>query len=33
MQGRFVHLFEPVRDEALLGEIQAKVDAYWQSVG
>jgi hypothetical protein len=22
-----------VRDEALLGEIQAKVDAYWQSVG
>lgn len=32
-QGRFAHLFEPVRNEALLGEIQAKVDAYWRGVG
>jgi pyruvate ferredoxin oxidoreductase beta subunit len=28
-QGRFAHLFEPARDEALLAEIQARVDAYW----
>jgi pyruvate ferredoxin oxidoreductase beta subunit len=28
-QGRFRHLFEPVRNEALLREIQARVDAYW----
>jgi pyruvate ferredoxin oxidoreductase beta subunit len=28
-QGRFAHLFEPVREEALLAEIQARVDAYW----
>ncbi len=28
-QGRFRHLFEPRRNEALLGEIQARVDAYW----
>lgn len=32
-QGRFGHLFEPRRNEALLGEIQAKVDAYWRDVG
>jgi len=32
-QGRFRHLFEPARDEALLGEIQARVDAYWENVG
>ena len=31
-QGRFAHLFAPGRDEALLGEIQAKVDAYWAAV-
>jgi pyruvate ferredoxin oxidoreductase beta subunit len=31
-QGRFAHLFAPRRDEALLGEIQAKVDAYWAAV-
>jgi pyruvate ferredoxin oxidoreductase beta subunit len=29
-QGRFAHLFHPRRDEALLQEIQAKVDAYWE---
>ena len=28
-QGRFRHLFEPERNEALLAEIQARVDAYW----
>jgi pyruvate ferredoxin oxidoreductase beta subunit len=28
-QGRFAHLFAPERDEALLAEIQARVDAYW----
>ncbi|MCX7893834.1 MAG: thiamine pyrophosphate-dependent enzyme [Burkholderiales bacterium] len=32
-QGRFRHLFEPVRDDALIGEIQAEVDAYWRAVG
>jgi pyruvate ferredoxin oxidoreductase beta subunit len=31
-QQRFAHLFEPVRNEALLAEIQAGVDAYWQAV-
>jgi pyruvate ferredoxin oxidoreductase beta subunit len=30
-QGRFAHLFSPTRDEALLAELQAKVDAYWDS--
>lgn len=28
-QGRFSHLFKPKRDDALIGEIQARVDAYW----
>ncbi len=28
-QGRFAHLFAPERDEALIAEIQARVDAYW----
>jgi pyruvate ferredoxin oxidoreductase beta subunit len=32
-QQRFAHLFEPERDEVLLAEIQARVDAYWQEVG
>lgn len=32
LQGRFAHLFEPQRNEALLTEIQVKVDAYWESV-
>lgn len=31
-QGRFAHLFEPERNETLLGELQAKVDAYWEGV-
>lgn len=32
-QGRFAHLFAPARNEALLAEIQAGVDAYWAGVG
>ena len=32
-QGRFAHLFMPRRDETLIAEIQARVDAYWQAVG
>jgi pyruvate ferredoxin oxidoreductase beta subunit len=28
-QGRFRHLFEPVRNDAVIREIQARVDAYW----
>lgn len=31
-QGRFQHLFEPRRNDALLSEIQAEVDGYWQAV-
>lgn len=31
MQGRYRHLFEPKRNDALLGEIQAKVDRYWET--
>jgi pyruvate ferredoxin oxidoreductase beta subunit len=31
-QGRFAHLFQPERREAVLDEIQARVDAYWQGV-
>jgi pyruvate ferredoxin oxidoreductase beta subunit len=31
-QGRFAHLFAPERNEALIGEIQARVDAYWDTV-
>ena len=29
-QGRFAHLFQPQRNEALIAEIQARVDAYWE---
>jgi len=31
-QGRFRHLFAPQRDDALLAQIQARVDAYWADV-
>jgi len=31
-QGRFAHLFTPQRNEALIGEIQARIDAYWAGV-
>jgi pyruvate ferredoxin oxidoreductase beta subunit len=32
LQGRFAHLFYPRRNEALLAEIQARIDAYWEKV-
>jgi pyruvate ferredoxin oxidoreductase beta subunit len=32
LQGRFAHLFEPERNEAALAEIQAHVDADWESI-
>ena len=32
LQGRFTHLFEPHRNDAMLAEIQARVDAYWDGV-
>ena len=32
LPGRFAHLFAPQRDEALIDEIQARVDAYWEGV-
>jgi len=32
LQGRFKHLFEPVRDDFTLADIQAHVDAYWAEV-
>ncbi|MEJ2181592.1 MAG: pyruvate synthase, partial [Gammaproteobacteria bacterium] len=31
-QGRFKHLFQPQRDEAMIRKIQAKVDAYWNKL-
>ncbi|MGQ9688218.1 MAG: thiamine pyrophosphate-dependent enzyme [Desulfobaccales bacterium] len=32
-QGRFAHLFHPRRNEVLISELQAAVDAYWTGVG
>jgi pyruvate ferredoxin oxidoreductase beta subunit len=32
-QGRFAHLFHPSRDEAVLREIQGRIDAYWERAG
>jgi pyruvate ferredoxin oxidoreductase beta subunit len=32
LQGRFSHLFEPQRNEALITEIQEKVDRYWEDI-
>jgi len=32
-QGRFRHLFEPARQEAVIARIQADVDAYWARAG
>jgi len=32
LQGRFRHLFERVRRDDLIAEIQARVDAYWAGV-
>jgi pyruvate ferredoxin oxidoreductase beta subunit len=31
-QERFAHLFRPRRQDAVLGAIQARVDAYWDAV-
>jgi len=31
-QGRFAHLFEPQRNEALLQELQTRVDTYWADI-
>jgi pyruvate ferredoxin oxidoreductase beta subunit len=31
-QGRYAHLFAPVRNDALIGEIQGAVDQYWSAV-
>jgi pyruvate ferredoxin oxidoreductase beta subunit len=31
-QGRFRHLFEPTRQDAVLAEIQAEADRYWESL-
>ena len=32
LQGRFRHLFEPERNDAVIAEIQSRVDAYWSEV-
>ncbi len=32
LQGRFAHLFEPRRNDAMLAEIQRRVDRYWEAV-
>lgn len=32
LQGRYKHLFEPQKNDALIGEIQHKVDHYWNNV-
>ncbi len=32
-QRRFAHLFDPTRNDAVLAEIQARVDAYWAAQG
>lgn len=32
-QGRFAHLFSPARNDALIREIQSRVDHYWDRVG
>jgi len=31
-QGRFSHLFEPERNDALISELQSKIDKYWENV-
>jgi pyruvate ferredoxin oxidoreductase beta subunit len=32
VQGRFEHLFKPVRQEKVIQEIQKRIDDYWGSV-
>ncbi len=31
-QGRFAHLFSPVRNEAIINEIQQRIDNYWNII-
>jgi pyruvate ferredoxin oxidoreductase beta subunit len=31
-QGRFAHLFQPARNEALIRDIQTRVDDYWDEI-
>ncbi|MGR9114199.1 MAG: thiamine pyrophosphate-dependent enzyme [Gammaproteobacteria bacterium] len=31
-QGRFAHLFSPERNDAMIAEIQSRIDAYWVNV-
>jgi pyruvate ferredoxin oxidoreductase beta subunit len=31
-QGRFAHLFSPVRNEAIINEIQQRIDNYWNTI-
>jgi pyruvate ferredoxin oxidoreductase beta subunit len=32
-QGRFAHLYKPVRNDKIIAEIQTAVDTYWQAAG
>jgi pyruvate ferredoxin oxidoreductase beta subunit len=32
LQGRFAHLFTPQADPAIVADIQARVDSYWDKV-
>ena len=32
MQGRFKHLFSPVRNDAMIAEIQQRIDDYWKNI-
>ncbi|MDD1642415.1 MAG: hypothetical protein LUQ29_04020, partial [Methylococcaceae bacterium] len=32
-QGRFAHLFSPVRNESIINEIQERIDNYWNTLG
>jgi len=33
IQGRFKHLFSPARNDAMIAEIQKRIDDYWQCIG
>lgn len=33
LQGRFKHLFSPVRNDEMIAEIQQRVDDYWKDIG
>jgi len=32
LQGRFKHLFSPVRNDAMIAEIQQRIDTYWRNI-